>query len=333
MSSLSTRQKMTMWAGAAISAALVLTGCGQAATSAPAATTASTTTTPSTVTTASSTPSDSGTPESTSASPTKATLETHRIANGHFQIKMPSDWKLEKLANVAAQVHKDSTASFKIVADDGRQLAELRTGGEQIWDIVPLIGMAKNSVFDTAGSGKFAGINYAFLSYEGQADKAEMMLTALEPDAVKTWGDRLEGLLYTGGSGEFSTVLSSKTKLPGVAESLKGADRFKAYAKTEEYSQLKKAMLSFKQLKDIAPAEPEAAAGGQCTGAKYTYELGDSGLTCDEAKTFLTRMLKEPIHTSAVELSGVGACLLPGPTQEGYCNVDSTGGTFEFSMK
>lgn len=177
MNSPNTRQKMTMWGGAAISAALVLSGCGQAAPSAPVETAASKSTTPSPVTAASSTPSDSGTPESASASPTKR------------------------------------------------------------------------------------------------------------------------------------------------------------YSKTEEYSQLKMAMLSFKQLKDIAPAGPEAAVGGQCTGATYTYELGNSGLTCDEAKTFLTSLLKEPIQTSAVEVSGVGACLLPGPTQAGYCNFDSTGGTFEFSMK
>lgn len=333
MSSLSSRQKITMLAGAAISAALILTGCGQTATSAPAKTTASTSTSLSPVTAASSSPSTSNTTESTSASPTKATLETHKIANGHFQITMPSDWKLEKLTNVAEQVHKDSTASFKVVAADGRQLAEIRTGGEQVWDIVPLVGMAKNLVFDVEGKDKFGSINFAFLSYEGSTDKAEMMVTALEPDLVKTWGDRLEGLLYTGGSGDFSIVLSSKTELPGVADSLKGAERFKAYAKTDEYSQLKKTMLSFKQLKDVVPAGSEAGVGGQCNGAKYTYELGDSGLTCDEAKTFLTRLLKEPIHTGAVEIMGVGACLLAMPDQPGYCNVESTGGTFEFSMK
>lgn len=316
-----------------MSAALVLSGCSQVATSAPAETAAPTSTTPSPTTEASSQPSASGTTASVSASPTQATLETHKIANGHFQVTMPSDWKLEKLTNVAAQTHQGSAASFKIMAADGRKLAELRTGGEEIWDIVPLVGMAKNPVFDTAGSGKFAGINYAFLSYEGQQDKAEMMLTALEPAAAKTWGDRLEGLIYTGGSGEFSAELTTKTKLPGVADSLKGADRFKAYAKTEEYSQLKKAMLSFKQLKDIAPAEPEAAAGGQCIGAQYTYELADSGLSCQEAKSFLTRMLKEPIHTGAVDRTGVGACLLPWPGEPGYCDVDSTGGRFNFSMK
>ncbi|OIH82836.1 hypothetical protein BLJ79_17975 [Arthrobacter sp. UCD-GKA] len=260
-------------------------------------------------------------------------METHKIANGHFQVTMPSDWKLVKRANVAAQVHEDSTASFKIVAADDRELAELRTGGEDIWDIVPLADMARNTIFETAGSGKFAGINYAFLSYEGQPEKAEMMLTALEPAWAKTWGDRLEGLIYTGGSGEFSTELTSKTKLPGVANSLRGAERFKAYAKTEEYSQLKKVMLSFKQLKDIAPAKPEASASGQCIGAQYTYELADSGLSCQEAKTFLTRMLKEPIHTGAVDRTGVGACMLAWPDEPGYCDVDSTGGRFKFSLK
>lgn len=73
-----------------------------------------------------------------------------------------------------------------------------------------------------APAGQFAGINYAFLSYEGPADKAEMMLTALEPDAVKTWGARLEGLLYTGSFGEFSAALNSMTRLPGVADFAQG---------------------------------------------------------------------------------------------------------------
>lgn len=283
---------------------------------------------------------------SPSASPTKATLEKHKIANGYFQITLPSDWNLEKLSNVAAQVHQDSAASFKITAVDGRQLAELRTGGEEIWDIAGLEGMATNKVFQTVGEEKLGSINFAFLSYEGQPDKAEIMLTALEPTAVKTWGDRLEGLIYEGGSGEFSTVLTTKTTLPGVAPALDGADRFKTYAKTKEYSQLKKAMLSFKQLKDVVPAEAEAeaeagpelesevaAAGDQCIGAKYTYDLGDSGLSCQEAKTFLTRLLEEPIQTGAVERRGVGACLLAWEGAPGYCHVGSTGGRFNFSVK
>ncbi|MGB9033692.1 MAG: hypothetical protein WCC45_04135 [Paeniglutamicibacter sp.] len=331
MGRLSTRPKMTMWAGMAISAALLLTGCGQAATS--PGTTVPPSAAPASVTEASSRPSTPEAIESSPPSPTQATLETHKIANAHFQITMPSDWKLEKLTNVAAQVHKDSTASFKIVAADGRQLAEIRTGGEEIWDIVPLAGLAKNTVFDSAGDGEFGGLNYEFLSYDGQADQAEMMLTALDSDSAKTWGDRLESLIYAGGSGEFSAALTSKSVLPGVADSVKGAERFKAYAKTEEYSQLKKAMLSFKQLKDVVPAGSESATTGRCAGAKFTYELGDSGLSCDEAKTLLTRLLKQPIHTGAVELTGVGACMLPGPTQPGHCNVESTGGTFEFSMR
>lgn len=317
----------------------MFTGCSQADMPAPVESTVPSSANPLPVTTDSSGPLASTATAIPSASPTKVKLKINKIANGHFQVTMPSDWKLEKLADVAAQVHQDSTASFKIMAGDDRQLAELRTGGEEIWDGAPLEGMAKNSVFETVGEDKFGSINFAFLSYQGQSDKAEMMLTALEPAATKTWGDRLEGLIYKGGSGDFSTVLTSKTKLPGVASELNGADRFKAYTKTEEYSQLKKAMLSFKQLKDVVPAEPEpepeseAAAGGQCIGAKYTYELGDSGLSCQEAKTFLTRMLKEPFHTGAVERIGVGGCLLAWPGEPGYCNVDSTGGRFDFSMK
>lgn len=322
-----------MWAGAVITAALVLTGCSQAGNSAPAETAAPTSATPSPVTGASSGPSTAAATAGAAASPTEATLKTHQIANGHFQITMPSAWRLEELTDIAAQVHQGSTASFRIMAADGRQLAEIRTGGAAVFDTNPMNNMAENSVLDVQGEGKFGGINFAFLSYEGQSDNAEMMLTALQPANIKNWGGRLPGLIYTGGSGEFSTVLTSETKLPGVADSLKGVERFEMYAKTDEYSQLKNAMLSFEQLKDIAPAEEAGVLGGQCIGARFSYELGDSGLSCQEVKTFLTVMLEEPIHAGVVGRKGVGTCTVAWESEQGYCDVASTGGRFNFSAK
>ena len=322
-----------MWAGVVMAAALVLTGCSQSGTSVPAETTAPTSATPSPVAESSSDPSTLAATASAAASPTQATLETHQIANGHFQITMPSPWRLEELTNIPAQVHQDSTASFKIMAADARQLAEIRTGGVSIFDINPMNNTAKNTVFDVEGEDTFGDINFAFLSYEGQSEEAEMMLTALQPASAKNWGTRLPGLIYTGGSGNINTVLTSQTKLPGVADSLKGVQRFQAYATTDEYSQLKKAMLSFQQLKDITPAEEEAPAGGQCIGARFSYELGDSELSCQEAKTFLTLMLEEPIHAGTVGRKGVGTCTVAWESEPGYCDVDSTGGRFNFSVK
>lgn len=329
---------MTMWAGAAMTAALVLTGCSQAGTSAPtettvpAETTAPTLAAPTPVTVASSGPAIATATASASASPTQAMLETHQIANGYFQIVMPSNWSLEELTNVAGQVHQDSTASFKIMAADGRQLAEIRTGGAAIFDTNPMNNMAQNAVFDVEGEEKFGSINFAFLSYQGQPDNAEMMLTALPPSAAKTWGTRLASLIYTGGSGDFSTLLTSETQLPGVDDSLKGAERFQAYATTDEYSQLKNVMLSFQQLKDVAPAEEDAVAGSQCIGARFSYELGDSALSCQEAKTFLTLMLEEPVHAGAMGRHGVGMCTVAWASEPGYCDVESTGGRFSFTM-
>lgn len=325
MSSLYTRKKTILWASAAISVALVLTGCSQTATSAPAETAVSSA--------ALSSPSASVTPEASDIPPVQAALETHTIANGYFQIQMPSNWHLEMLDNVAGQVHGDSTASFKILAADGRQLAELRTGGEQIWGVNPMPGRANNTVFDTAGDGTFGSLNYAFLSYDGQPDTAEVVLTSLGTEATKTWDIRLPGLIYTGGSGNLSTALTNATMLPGVSESLRGAERFKAYARTNEYSDLKNTFLSFKQLKDVVKALPEAAPDGKCIGLQYSYDLGESGLTCDEAKNFLTQLLQEPIHAGTAGIDGVGYCTLPVPEKAGYCHVESTNASFDFSVK
>lgn len=322
-----------MWAGAVMTAALLLTGCSQAGTPAPVESAVPTLTTPAPVTGASSGPSTPAATVSAVASPTQATLETHEIANGHFQLTVPSDWRLEKLNNIAAQIHQDSAASFKIVAADGRQLAEIRTGGAAVSEINPMRSTAANSVFDVEGEDKFGGINFVFLSYDGHPENAELMLTALQPASAKNWEVRLPGLIYKGGSGDISTVLTKETKLPGVIDSLKGVERFEAYAKTDEYSQLKKAMLSFQQLKDIAPTEEASVAGGQCIGSRFSYELGDSALSCQEAKTFLTLMLEEPIHAGVVGLKGVGTCAVAFANEPGYCEVDSTGGRFNFSAK
>ena len=322
-----------MWAGVVMATGLVLTGCSQTGTAAPAETVASTSVTNSPVPVASSGPSIPPTTASAAASPAPVTWETQEIANGHFQIMMPSAWRLEELSHIAAQVHEGSTASFNIMAADGRQLATIRTGGVAVYDTNPMNNMAENSVFDVAGEDKFGGINFAFLSYEGQPDNAEMMITAMQPASAKSWGGRLAGLIYKGGSGDISTALTSETKLPGVADSLKGVERFEAYAKTEEYSQLKKVMLSFQQLKDIALAGETGVADGECIGARFSYELGDSGLSCQEAKTFLAVMLEEPIHAGVVGRKGVGTCTVAWESEPGYCDVDSTGGRFKFSTK
>ncbi len=259
-------------------------------------------------------------------------MKTHKLAGENFQLEIPSNWRLEKIKSNKYQIDPKNTASFNIVTEDGRRLAELRTGGEEIWDLIPFPNMAENTLFDAETDSQGGWNHYAFISYEGKPNQAEMMLTAVDPKVAKGWGNNLEGLIYSGGSGAFIASIDNTSKLPGVPDTLKGAERFKAYAKTDEYVQLKKAMLSFKQITSAASSSG-APANEACVGAKYAYELGDSGLSCAEAKSFLSKILQQPIHTGAAEILGEGACLLAFDENPGHCNIDKTGGTFTYAAR
>lgn len=327
MGLLSSRTHRTMWAGLAISS-LLLTGCSAAKTEPTAASPAAS---GSEQPAAATTPSVTATPTvSEKPKPTKVTLETYKIANGHFQIKMPSQWNLEELEPTAAQINEETLASYNIVSEDQRVLAELRTGGKEEFDFPVGPNQAKNTVFDTEIDPTGGMLNYAFISYEGKPNEAAMQLTAIAPEEAKTWDAGLENIFYSGGTGVFAASLNEKTKLPDVPESLTGAKRFAAYAKTDEYKQLKNTMISFKQLPGTAPT---AEANGNCVGAQYTYDLADSGLSCDEAKTFLTKMLAQPISAGSAEIMGVGACKLAFDDIDGFCDVTQTGGRFLIAAK
>ena len=329
MSILSSRTHQTMWAGLAISS-LLLTGCSAAKTEPTAASPAAS---ESEQPAAATSPSATATPTvSEKPKATKMTLETYKIANGTFQIKMPSHWNLEELEPTAAQINDDTLASYNIVSEDQRVLAELRTGGKEEFDFPVGPNRAKNTVFDTEIDPTGGMLNYAFISYEGKPNQAAMQLTAIAPEEAKTWDAGLENIFYSGGTGLFAASLDEKTKLPDVPESLKGAKRFQAYAKTEEYKQLKSTMLSFKKISGPAPI-PTSEASRTCVGAQYTYDLGDSGLSCDEAKSFLTKMLAQPISAGAAEIMGVGACKLALGDSDGFCDVTKTGGRFLIAEK
>lgn len=329
MSFLSLRTRKTMWAGLAISS-LLLTGCSAANTEATATSPAAVQSEqPSAATSPSATakPTFSEKPKAT-----KVTLDTHKFANGNFQIEMPSQWNLEEIEPTAAQINDDTLASFNIVSEDHRILAELRTGGKEEFDFPVGPNQAKNTVYDSEIDPTGGMLNYAFISYEDKPNEADLQLTAIAPEQLKTWDAGLENIFYSGGTGVFASSIDDKTKLPGVPESLRGAKRFQAYVKTEEYKQLKNAMLSFKQLSSTAVA-PTAEANGNCVGAQYTYDLGDSGLSCDEAKSFLTKMLAQPISAGSAEIMGVGACKLAFDDIDGFCDVTKTDGRFLIAKK
>lgn len=334
MGILTARKCRIGWIGVATSAALILAGCSTS--TAPAAPESGIRSAPAKASQSAestqSKPANATTPAPT-ASPAKATIETHKFANDTFQIRMPSTWKLEKLKATAQQINKATTASFSIVSDDGRKIAEIRTDGEEVFDLIPFRYQAKNTLFDSEKDATDGVKNYAFISYQGQPNQAEMMVTALDPEYAKTWGNRIDGIVYQGGTGEFFATLDKNTDLPGIPDSLVGAERFKAYTKTDEYAHLKKAMLSFEQIKTVNAPSNQTHDNGSCLGAQYAYKLNDSGLSCEEAKSFLTKMLNQPVHTGAVEIVGVGVCLLAYPGSPGYCNIERTGGTFNFSER
>lgn len=321
---LATRQKA--WAALAVSA-MLLVGCGAAQSPEPkAASTPEKSPTASAVVPTSSPSADTARP-----TPTQLVWKTHTLANGNFEIEMPSTWKLKEVEPISSQIDKETEASFMVLSQDGSELAELRTGGEQMFDFPVGPNQAKNTVFDSEIDPTGGMLNFSFISYQGHPNDAEIKLTAIEPEYQPTWDAGLENLYYSGGTGAFVAQLDSKSTLENVDPALQGAERFEAYAKTDQYKQLKRTMLSFKQL--TGGTGNSESAEGQCVGAKYTYDLGDSGMTCDEAKSFLTQILEQPVHTGAAEIMGVGACLLEFEGAPGYCNIDESGGKFTYSEK
>ena len=319
------------WVGLTLAAAMLLAGCSANSATEPTEP-AATSTSPSAKFAAEATP-DS---PIASATPTsaKVTWQKVSLANENFELSMPSNWDLKKTKPNEYQVEKGSLASFNVVSDDGKKLAELRTGYPGTMDFPVNINKVANKVFDSE-SDPDGLLHYTFLSYEGSPDEASISITSLDASKASTYEYVLPEFVYTGGTGRFDATLDAKTKLPTVDASLKGAARFSAYAKTDEYKQLKKLMMSFKTLNpatDFANRE-SARAAGPCIGAKYTYDLSESGMTCEEAKLFFTKMLEQPISAGAIELPGFGLCKLPFADETGWCDVGATEGTLYINEK
>ncbi len=325
----------TTWAGLTLAAAMLLTGCS--ANSAAEPTEPSTDSTSSSASAAAASDSASPVATATSATPTtsptsaEVTWAKHKFANENFQIELPTNWKIEKLKSDQYQSEQDMAASFNIVSENGRDLAEVRTGYPEVFDITVRPTTEENTLIDSTPDPDGKMVNYAFISYNGSPNEAWMMLTAIDPETAPMWEAPLDGPVYPGGTGVFQGKVDNKAVLPGVDSALKGTERFEAYTKTTEYKNLKKTMLSFKQLK-ATPGEQEVT-GGNCVGAQYTYDLGNSGMSCDEAKVFFSKTLKQPISTGGAEIMGVGACMLPFDAEPGYCNIDASGGKFTVTKK
>jgi len=329
-------QQLSKWAGLSTAVALALTGCSaNSDTPSPKTAEASSSSakaTEITKETASASPATaSSASPSASVEPAKATWGKYKFANDNFQIDLPSNWKIEKLKADEYQTVSEMTSAFRIVSENDRDLAEVRTGYPEVMDITVRPSTQKNTVFDTDSSPAGNLVNYAFVSYNGSPNEAWMTLTSIGPSEAANWEPPLDGPVFTGGMGVFEAGIDEKTKLPDVDPSLKGASRFKAYVKTEEYKHLKRSMLSFKVLKGSSVVGESAS--GACVGAQYTYELADSGLSCTEAKAFFSEILEQPISTGAAELPGRGACMIPSDKAPGECIFDGTDGRLIVTKK
>jgi len=149
----------------------------------------------------------------------------------------------------------------------------------------------------------------------------------------------------------FYRDIKASDQLPGVDPKLKGIERAKAYAQTEEYSQLKSIMLSLKKSKassslsaGSSSASPSAkvAEGNEadaCIGAEYTYDLA-SGVSCEDAKSTWATLLRHRPSTGGVENLEIGTCSLGEyemkdgkiVAESGECRLHS-GGEFSFKHK
>ncbi len=259
----------------------------------------------------------------------------HKVGKGHFELEMPADWSLVETGEYfEGQVHEDLKSTYSIRNAKGSEMAVLSTGIEYYAHGEPPMTQVHNEIIDFSDKA-VNGQSYVFATSKGSTGTS-ISLAMGKKNQLEV-ADALPWVFSPSQSrsATFYRVIEDDEQLTGVDPSLTGAARARAYAKTEEYRQLKSIMLSLKEIKKFtAPPLGEASTeAASCVGAQYTYELGNSQLSCDEAKAFLQRLLQERPSTGGVEIIGFGACMLAVEGEPGFCLVDSTGGRFEFSVK
>ncbi|GGL84527.1 hypothetical protein [Glutamicibacter protophormiae] len=257
------------------------------------------------------------------------------VGKGHFELELPADWSLKETGDYAeGQIYEDIKSSYSIRNAKGAQMAVLGTGIEFYWHGEPPMTQVHNEIVDFSDKA-INGQSYVFATSEDSTGTSISLSMAskeqlAEADALPWVFNPTQSSAAT-----FYRVIEDDEQLAGVDPSLTEIARAKAYAKTPEYRQLKSVMLSMREIKKFtAPPLGEAStAPASCVGAKYSYDLGNSQLSCDEAKAFLQRLLQERPSTGGVEIMGVGACMLAWEDAPGFCLVESTGGRFDFSVR
>lgn len=306
---------LTLAAGTTL-AALALSGCSTTTQATPS-TSASITAAPSAA------PSIAAAPSSTEVTDAPVELKSHTLANEHFELITPANWTFKKLELDRRQVHLDVAEKHEIKNSAGQTMATLWFGGTEIGDInapesgspytqleqvkAPL-GTSNLFVFDALGS-------------EGQ--EAAISIQGFDLSAEKSLSGIESIVHYENGSGGFYRNITKDDALTGVDPSLTGMNRLKSYAQTEEYAQIKAMMLSLKQTKisDSVASMPKSEGG--CVGATYSYSLADSGLTCEEAKSFVQKTVGKSAEYGRIDLPGLGMCSPPEDGKEGWCEVSN----------
>lgn len=257
------------------------------------------------------------------------------VGKGHFELELPADWGLVETGEYfEGQVHEDLKSSYSIRNAKGAQMAVLSTGIEYYAHGEPPMTQVHNEIVDFSDKA-VNGQSYVFATSKGSTGTS-ISLAMGKKNQLEV-ADALPWVFSPSDSSSatFYRVIEDDEQLTGVDPSLTEIARAKAYAKTPEYRQLKSVMLSMREIKKFtAPPLGEAStAPASCVGAKYSYDLGNSQLSCDEAKAFLQRLLQERPSTGGVEIIGVGACMLAWEDAPGFCLVESTGGRFDFSVR
>lgn len=274
----------------------------------------------------------SGTPASTTAttapaSPSAQKLKTHTVANGYFEFMAPEGWTVKKIP-MTKEVQTDTgvATSLQVFNQMGESVAELSTGWPYVAEGYPgeegyvqldraetKMGPKNPLLFEATDFGAIISVN-SFGSKPGAAS-GNLHSEFHYQDEQK--------------AGSFVRNISSPSELAGVPASAKGTDGYRAYLKTEEYKQLKAMMSSLKVTGKVPAAAEAQGQSGACTGAKYTYDLSGSGVSCVEAKSLVQKLQGQRPSAGSVEISGLGSC----DVFDGVCTVAGSGEQFSYKLK
>lgn len=195
----------------------------------------------------------------------------HKVGKGHFELEMPADWSLVETGEYfEGQVHEDLKSTYSIRNAKGSEMAVLSTGIEYYAHGEPPMTQVHNEIIDFSDKA-VNGQSYVFATSKGSTGTS-ISLAMGKKNQLEA-ADALPWVFSPSqsSSATFYRVIEDDQQLTGVDPSLTGAARARAYAKTEEYKQLKSVMLSLKEIKKFtAPPLGEASTERPPASAQST---------------------------------------------------------------